>query len=66
MDDECCKRHSLVRQRVGTTSRRHAFMLLVDQCWRCLYIVNVLSPMTWKQENWVRRWNDKRSRKDKM
>lgn len=50
-------RHSPRRQRSGPTSRRRSFMILVDSCGWCARILRTHEPISWRQYDWVRRWN---------
>ena len=56
IDGDPC-RHSLVRQRVGPTSKSKSFMILVDCCGRCGRIVRSQQDLSWQQYIWVRRLN---------
>ncbi len=51
--------HFSRRERVGPTSRRRTWMILVDSCRRCNRIVRTagVDHLTWEQYSWVRRWN---------
>ena len=55
-DDEPC-RHLPDRRRIGPTSRRKKFNLLVDECVRCGRILRSVGELTWREYFWVRRWN---------
>lgn len=44
------------RERVGPTSRRRSWWVLVDKCARCGAAFPV-GEVTWAQYAWVRAWN---------
>jgi len=49
--------HYTQRMRVGPTSRKRDWSVLVDQCIRCGRTVRCVHDLTWRQYDWVRRWN---------
>ena len=53
--DPC--RHFLRRVRVGPTGGRKRFMLLVDSCAHCSRIMRSAYDLSWREYDWVRRWN---------
>lgn len=53
--EEC--RHYPQRKRVGPTSRRRNWMILVDACPRCGFVLRAAQDLSWKQYDWLRRWN---------
>ena len=54
-DDPC--QHVASRRRVGPTSRKRSFTLLADQCAWCGRILTAFHPLSWRQYDWVRRYN---------
>lgn len=56
VDGEPC-RHYGIRMRVGPTSRKRTFMILVDNCARCGRILRSARDLSWKEYEWVRRSN---------
>jgi hypothetical protein len=51
--------HALTRIGVGPTSRRRVWRIAVDQCYRCSRIVRSARDLTWRQYDWIRRWNNR-------
>lgn len=58
---EC--RHNLNRRYVGPTGRK-GFMILVDECSRCLRILRTVRDISWPEYCWVRRWNARQEPRD--
>lgn len=57
LPNERCN-HNGSRCGVGPTSRRRRFMIAADSCHRCGRILRTAGPdLTWRQYDWVRRWN---------
>ena len=52
-------RHFPCRCRVGPTSPKRHWWLIVDQCARCGRVLRTAGKrgLTWPQYDWVRRWN---------
>lgn len=45
------------RMRVGPTSRRRPFSILVNSCGWCARILRSIHDLSWREYDWVRRWN---------
>ena len=60
-NDWCCHT-TWNRMRVGPTSRRRAFMILVDSCGWCGRILRSHQDLTWREYDWVRRVNAAKER----
>lgn len=60
VDDDPCRHKPLTRKRIGPTSRKRAWMILVDECGWCGRVVRSAEPLTWKQYDWIRRLNRSR------
>jgi hypothetical protein len=56
VDDDPC-RHYASRKRVGPTSRKRTFMILVDECGRCGRVLRSIEPLSWREYDWLRRLN---------
>lgn len=54
--DPCRHTHG-TRCRVGPTSRRRSFMILVDSCGWCGRVLRTAEDVTWQEYAWLRRRN---------
>jgi len=59
LKDETCAHIFLRRERVGPTSRKKSWMVLVDTCYRCGRHGRSAEDLTWPQYVWLRRWNSR-------
>lgn len=55
LENDPCK-HSSRRLRVAPTGRK-LFSVLVDDCGYCGRILRTQNDLSWREYDWVRRWN---------
>lgn len=58
-EDEPCL-HVSTRMSVGPNSRKRRFWIQSDNCLRCGRILRSARDLSWREYDWVRRWNNSR------
>lgn len=59
VDGEPCQ-HVAMRCRIGPTSRKRDWSIIVDECSRCGRVLRTIQDLAWRQYDWLRRLNRKK------